>query len=214
LAPDNYKGHSMISGSTFTLMTVSFAMLALLAPTPAVAEEGCFFEHDGNQVLYRPMAGMEILEVRLADRPDQVVVVRDSDGDALLRNPSDLIFLRLLEPEERESGRLQPFQTSPAEPPLHGFEGPGLTEIVGICREEGEDSPLCRRLKEELAVLQEDYGTPVLLLKDLAERGLGDYLEAGRKTLREGTCIPPADDASAPSGPSPEVDSVDGAQSS
>lgn len=167
------------------------AVAGLFASTLAVADEECFFEHDGNQVLYRPIDGMEILEVRLADRPNQVVVVRDSDADALLRSKSDLIFLRRLEAEEQETGRLQPFQTSPAEPPLHGFEGPGLTEIVGICREEGDDSPICKRLKEELAVLQEDYGTPLLLLKDLAEKGLGEYLEVARTTLRDGECDPP-----------------------
>lgn len=167
------------------------AVVGLFASTLAVADEECFFEHNGNQVLYRPIDGMEILEVRLADRPNQVVVVRDSDADALLRSKSDLIFLRRLEAEERETGRLQPFQTSPAEPPLHGFEGPGLTEIVGICREEGDDSPSCKRLKEELAVLQEDYGTPLLLLKDLAEKGLGEYLEVARTTLRNGECDPP-----------------------
>ena len=172
------------------------AVAGLCSSTLAVAaEEVCFFEHNGNKVLYRPIDGMEILEVRLADRPEEVIVVRDSDGDALLRSKDDLIFRRYLEPEERESGRLQPFQTSPAEQPLHGFEGPGLTEIVGICREEGDDSPLCLRLKEELAVLQEDYGTPLLLLKDLAEKGLGEYLEAARTTLREDDCIPPSEDS-------------------
>ena len=171
------------------------AVAGLFASTIAVADEGCFFEHNGNQVLYRPIDDMEILEVRLADRPDQVVVVRDSDGDALLRSKSDLIFLRYLEPEEQETGRLQPFQTSPAEQPLHGFEGPGLTEIVGICREEGDDSPICKRLKQELSVLQEDYGTPLLLLKDLAEKELGEYLEAARTTLQEGQCVPPPEEA-------------------
>jgi len=170
------------------------ACAALLAPPLMAAEDGCFFEHNGNQVLYRPIDDMEILEVRLADRPDQVVVVRDSDGDALLRSKSDLIFLRYLEPEEQETGRLQPFQTSPAEQPLHGFEGPGLTEIVGICREEGDDSPICKRLKQELSILQEDYGTPLLLLKDLAEKELGEYLEAARTTLQEGECVPPPEE--------------------
>ena len=167
---------------------------ALLAPPLMATEDGCFFEHNGNQVLYRPIDDMEILEVRLANRPDQVVVVRDSDGDALLRSKSDLIFLRYLEPEEQETGHLRPFQTSPAEQPLHGFEGPGLTEIVGICREEGDDSPICKRLKEELVVLQEDYGTPLLLLKDLAEKELGEYLEAARITLQEGQCVPPPEE--------------------
>jgi len=180
------------------------AVAGLFASTLAVADEGCFFEHNGNQVLYRPIDDMEILEVRLADRPDQVIVVRDSDGDALLRSRDDLIFRRYVETEERESDRLRPFQTSPAEQPLHGFEGPGLTEIVGICREEGDDSPLCLRLKEELAVLQEDYGTPLLLLKDLAEKGLGEYLEAARTTLREGHCIPPLEDSEEPSEPQSE----------
>jgi hypothetical protein len=165
------------------------AAAALLAPVLVMAEEECFFERDGNQVLYRPIDDMEILEVRLADRPNQVVVVRDSDGDGLLRSKEDLIFRRHVEPEERESGRLEPFRTSPAEQPLHGFDGPGLTEIVGICREQGDDSPTCTRLKEELAVLQDEYGTPLLLLKDLAEKGLGDYLEEARKTLREGDCM-------------------------
>jgi hypothetical protein len=171
----------------FLLLLLSAALV-----TPVVgAEEVCFFEHNGNQVLYRPIDDMEILEVLLADRPNQVIVVRDSDGDALLRSEDDLIFRRHVEPEERDSGRLEPFRTSPAEQPLHGFEGPGLTEIVGICREEGDDSPVCARLKEELAVLQEEYGTPLLLLKDLAEKGLGEYLEAARTTLREGNCIAP-----------------------
>ncbi len=189
----------MRSKSLSTTLILPLTFSALLAPTVAVAEDECFFEHDGTQVLYRPMGEMEILEVRLVDRPNQVVVVRDSDGDALLRSKSDLIFLRHLEPEERETGRLQPFHTSPAEQPLHGFEGPGLTEIIGICREEGDDSPTCKRLKEELGVLQEDYGTPMLLLKDLAEKGLGGYLEAARTTLREGLCIPPPEDARDPS---------------
>ena len=179
----------MIARSTFSLIVVALAALAVQGPSPAVGQEACFFERDGNQVLYRPIDDMEILEVRLADRPNQVIVVRDSDGDGLLRSKEDLIFRRLVEPEERESGRLEPFRTSPAEQPLHGFDGPGLTEIVGICREQGDDSPTCTRLKEELAVLQEEYGTPLLLLKDLAEKGLGDYLEQARTTLREGHCI-------------------------
>ncbi len=177
--------------SSFIVFVLILAVAGLFASTLAVAGEECFFEHNGNQVLYRPIDGMEILEVRLADRPNQVVVVRDSDGDALLRSRSDLIFLRHLEIEEQETGRIQPFQTSPAEPPLHGFEGPGLTEIVGICREEGDDSAICKRLKEELAALQDEYGTPLLLLKDLAEKGLGEYLEAARTTLRDGNCVPP-----------------------
>ena len=189
-----------------TSLILLWACSVLLAPVLAADEVGCFFEHNGNQVLYRPIDDMEILEVRLADRPDQVIVVRDSDGDALLRSRDDLIFRRYLETEERESGRLHPFQTSPAEQPLHGFEGPGLTEIVGICREEGDDSALCRRLKEELAVLQEDYGTPLLLLKDLAEKGLGEYLEAARTTLRDGDCAPPLEDSEEPSEPQPEED--------
>ena len=189
-----------------TSLILLWACSVLLAPVLAADEVGCFFEHNGNQVLYRPIDDMEILEVRLADRPDQVIVVRDSDGDALLRSRDDLIFRRYLETEERKSGRLHPFQTSPAEQPLHGFEGPGLTEIVGICREEGDDSPLCRRLKEELAVLQEDYGTPLLLLKDLAEKGLGEYLEAARTTLRDGDCAPPLEDSEEPSEPQPEDD--------
>ena len=178
----------------FLLLLLSAALV-----TPVVgAEEVCFFEHNGNQVLYRPIDDMEILEVLLADRPNQVIVVRDSDGDALLRSEDDLIFRRHVEPEERDSGRLEPFRTSPAEQPLHGFEGPGLTEIVGICREEGDDSPVCARLKEELAVLQEEYGTPLLLLKDLAEKGLGEYLEAARTTLREGNCIAPVSNVEQP----------------
>ncbi|MGB5160168.1 MAG: hypothetical protein WBP10_07385 [Thermoanaerobaculia bacterium] len=177
--------------SPFIVLVLILAVAGLFASTLAVADDECFFEHDGNLVLYRPTDDMEILEVRLADRPNQVVVVRDSDGDALLRSKSDLIFLRHLETEERETGRLQPFQTSPAEPPLHGFEGPGLKEIVDICREEGDDSAICKRLKEELAALQEEYGTPLLLLKDLAEKGLGEYLEAARTTLRDGNCVPP-----------------------
>jgi len=181
--------------SSSTVLTLLAASAALLALGPVAAEDECFFEHNGNQVLYRPIDDVEILEVRLADRPNQVVVVRDSDGDALLRSKDDLIFRRYLETEERESGRLQPFQTSPAEQPLHGFEGPGLTEIVGICREEGDDSAICQRLKEELAVLQEDYGTPLLLLKDLAEKGLGEYLEAARTTLQEGACVPLPEEA-------------------
>ena len=184
--------------SPFAAPALLLILAATLTPTLA-ADEACFFEHEGNQVLYRPIDGMEILEVRLADRPNQVIVVRDSDGDALLRSTRDLIFRRYVEPEELESGRLQPFQTSPAEPPLHGFEGPGLTEIVGICREQGDDSPTCQRLKEELAVLQEDYGTPLLLLKDLAERGLGDYLEQARITMQEGACLPPAVEFAEPS---------------
>lgn len=188
------------------VLVLLLAVMGLFASTLAAADEECFFEHNGNQVLYRPIDDMEILEVRLADRPDQVVVVRDSDGDALLRSRDDLIFRRYLEPEERESGRLQPFQTSPAEQPLHGFEGPGLTEIVGICREEGDDSPLCQRLKEELAILQEDYGTPLLLLKDLAEKGLGDYLEAARTTLQQRECVPPPEEDTAASETPPEVD--------
>ena len=178
-----------------TSLILLWGCSVLLAPVLAADEVDCFFEHNGNQVLYRPIDDMEILEVRLADRPNQVIVVRDSDGDALLRSKDDLIFRRYFEPQERETGRLQPFQTSPAEPPLHGFEGPGLTEIVGICREEGEDSPICKRLKEELAVLQDEYGTPLLLLKDLAEKGLGDYLEAARTTLQEGNCVPPPEKA-------------------
>ena len=178
----------------FLLLLLSAALV-----TPVVgAEEVCFFEHNGNQVLYRPIDDMEILEVLLADRPNQVIVVRDSDGDALLRSEDDLIFRRHVEPEERDSGRLEPFRTSPAEQPLHGFEGPGLTEIVGICREEGDNSPVCARLKEELAVLQEEYGTPLLLLKDLAEKGLGEYLEAARTTLREGNCIAPVSNVEQP----------------
>lgn len=192
--------------SSSIVSALILAVAGLFASALAVADEGCFFEHKGNQVLYRPIDDMEILEVRLADRPDQVIVVRDSDGDALLRSRDDLIFRRYLETEERESGRLHPFQTSPAEQPLHGFEGPGLTEIVGICREGGDDSPLCLRLKEELVVLQEDYGTPLLLLKDLAEKGLGEYLEAARATLREGDCIPPLEDSEEPSEPQPEED--------
>ena len=184
----------------FLLLLLSAALV-----TPVVgAEEVCFFEHNGNQVLYRPIDDMEILEVLLADRPNQVIVVRDSDGDALLRSEDDLIFRRHVQPEERESGRLEPFQTSPAEQPLHGFEGPGLTEIVGICREEGDDSPVCARLKEELAVLQEEYGTPLLLLKDLAEKGLGEYLEAARTTLREGNCIAPVRSVEEPRETPPE----------
>lgn len=181
-----------------------YVFLLLLLPTAlvssaGVAEEVCFFEHNGNQVLYRPIADMEILEVLLADRPNEVIVVRDSDGDALLRSKDDLIFRRLVEAEERDSGRIEPFRTSPAEQPLHGFEGPGLTEIVTICREEGDDSPVCTRLKQELAVLQEEYGTPLLLLKDLAEKGLGEYLEAARTTLREGKCIAPVSSVEEPS---------------
>ena len=184
----------------FLLLLLSAALV-----TPVVgAEEVCFFEHNGNQVLYRPIDDMEILEVLLADRPNQVIVVRDSDGDALLRSEDDLIFRRHVEPEERDSGRLEPFRTSPAEQPLHGFEGPGLTEIVGICREEGDDSPVCARLKEELAVLQEEYGTPLLLLKDLAEKGLGEYLEAARTTLREGNCIAPVRSVEEPRETPPE----------
>ena len=66
--------------------------------------------------------------------------------------------------------------------------------------------PLCRRLKEELAVLQEDYGTPLLLLKDLAEKGLGEYLDAGRTTLRDGDCAPPLENSEEPSEPQPEED--------
>ena len=190
--------------SPFAAPALLLILAATLTPTLA-DDEACFFEHEGNQVLYRPIDGMEILEVRLADRPNQVIVVRDSDGDALLRSNRDLIFRRYVEPEELESGRLQPFQTSPAEPPLHGFEGPGLTEIVGICREQGDDSPTCQRLKEELAVLQEDYGTPLLLLKDLAEKGLGDYLEQARITLQEGACLPPAVEIAEPlEGPAEE----------
>lgn len=196
----------MVLRSSSAAHTLLLAYFALLAPTLGATENECFFEHNGNKVLYRPIDGMEILEVRLADRPEEVIVVRDSDGDALLRSKDDLIFRRYLEPEERESGRLHPFQTSPAEQPLHGFEGPGLTEIVGICREEGDDSPLCRRLKEELAVLQEDYGTPLLLLKDLAEKGLGEYLDAGRTTLRDGDCAPPLENSEEPSEPQPEED--------
>jgi hypothetical protein len=57
-----------------------------------------------------------------------------------------------------------------------------------------------------LAVLQEDYGTPLLLLKDLAEKGLGDYLEAARTTLRDGDCTPPLEDSEEPSEPQPEDD--------
>ena len=195
-----------MTDSPFIVFVLILAVVSLFGSAVAGAEELCFFEHNGNKVLYRPIDGMEILEVRLADRPEEVIVVRDSDGDALLRSKDDLIFRRYLEPEERESGRLHPFQTSPAEQPLHGFEGPGLTEIVGICREEGDDSPLCRRLKEELAVLQEDYGTPLLLLKDLAEKGLGEYLDAGRTTLRDGDCAPPLENSEEPSEPQPEED--------
>ena len=179
----------MASRSSSCTPILIVAVTVLLAPALVADEKECFFERDGNQVLYRPIDDMEILEVRLADRPNQVIVVRDSDGDALLRSKDDLIFRRHVEPEERESGRLEAFRTSPAEQPLHGFDGPGLTEIVGICREQGDDSPTCARLKEELAVLQEEFGTPLLLLKDLAEKGLGDYLEAARATLREGNCI-------------------------
>jgi hypothetical protein len=184
----------------FLLLLLSTTMVSSVA----LAEEACFFEHNDNQVLYRPIADMEILEVLLADRPNQVIVVRDSDGDALLRSKDDLIFRRHVEPEERESGRLEPFRTSPAEQPLHGFEGPGLTEIVGICRDEGDNSPVCARLKEELAVLQEEYGTPLLLLKDLAEKGLGEYLEAARTTLREGNCTAPVSTVEEPRETPPE----------
>jgi hypothetical protein len=190
--------------SPFIVLVLILAVAGLFASTLAVADEECFFEHDGNLVLYRPIDDMEILEVRLADRPNQVVVVRDSDGDALLRSKDDLIFRRHLEPEERETGRLQPFQTSPAEPPLHGFEGPGLTEIVDICREEGGDSPICKRLKAELAILQDDYGTPLLLLKDLAEKGLGEYLEVARTTLQDGHCAPPPPEEAADGSETPQ----------
>lgn len=196
----------MVPRSSSAALALLLASSALLVPTLGEAQNDCFFEHNGNQVLYRPIDDMEILEVLLADRPNQVIVVRDSDGDALLRSKDDLIFRRHVEPAERESGRLEPFRTSPAEQPLHGFEGPGLTEIVGICREEGDDSPVCTRLKEELAVLQEEFGTPLLLLKDLAEKGLGEYLEAARTTLREGNCVAAVSGAEESSETPPEED--------
>jgi len=89
-----------MTDSPFIVFVLILAVVSLFGSAVAGAEELCFFEHNGNQVLYRPIDDMEILEVRLADRPDQVIVVRDSDGDALLRSRDDLIFRRYLETEE------------------------------------------------------------------------------------------------------------------
>ena len=169
---------SWISLPTTLLLLFSAALVSSAVP----ADEVCFFEHNGNQVLYRPIDDMEILEVRLADRPNQVIVVRDSDGDALLRSKDDLIFRRHLEPEEVRTLGL----TVPPGKAIKVSEGEGCPD----CRGTGyfgrtgifEILPMHEHIRD---LIMEGAGTPILQ-REAERRGMRTLRQSALRKLAEG----------------------------